>query len=155
MLFAISDVAIGDRNEQAKGIRALLDTVIQALPQVGNLGLLFFLLFFIFAALGVDLFGKLECSEKHPCTGFDKHAHFKDFGMPFLTLFRIATGDNWNGIMKDALRQDDSPHDGKKHLMTALAPTYFVIFVLMAQFVLVNVVVAVLMKKLDVHIERG
>ncbi|CAF5143917.1 unnamed protein product, partial [Rotaria sp. Silwood1] len=55
----------------------------------------------------------------------------------------------------DALRQDDSPHDGKKHLMTALAPTYFVIFVLMAQFVLVNVVVAVLMKKLDVHIERG
>lgn len=43
----------------AKGIRALLDTVIQALPQVGNLGLLFFLLFFIFAALGVELFGRL------------------------------------------------------------------------------------------------
>ena len=43
----------------AKGIRALLDTVVQALPQVGNLGLLFFLLFFIFAALGVELFGRL------------------------------------------------------------------------------------------------
>ncbi|KFM60659.1 Voltage-dependent T-type calcium channel subunit alpha-1H, partial [Stegodyphus mimosarum] len=47
----------------AKGIRALLDTVMQALPQVGNLGLLFFLLFFIFAALGVELFGRLECTE--------------------------------------------------------------------------------------------
>jgi hypothetical protein len=35
--------------------------------------------------------------------------------------------------------------------MTAVAPIYFVIFVLMAQFVLVNVVVAVLMKKLDVN----
>lgn len=34
--------------------------------------------------------------------------------------------------------------------MTAIAPIYFVVFVLMAQFVLVNVVVAVLMKKLDV-----
>lgn len=45
--------------KMAKGIRALLDTVIQALPQVGNLGLLFFLLFFIFAALGVELFGRL------------------------------------------------------------------------------------------------
>lgn len=46
----------------AKGMRALLDTVMQALPQVGNLGLLFFLLFFIFAALGVELFGRLgEC----------------------------------------------------------------------------------------------
>ena len=29
------------------------------LPQVGNWGLLFFLLFFIFAALGVELFGRL------------------------------------------------------------------------------------------------
>ena len=44
----------------ASGIRALLDTVMQALPQVGNLGLLFFLLFFIFAILGVELFGKLS-----------------------------------------------------------------------------------------------
>lgn len=54
--------------KMAKGIRALLDTVMQALPQVGNLGLLFFLLFFIFAALGVELFGRLDC-EKMACQG--------------------------------------------------------------------------------------
>ena len=53
---------------------AVLDTVVQALPQVGNLGLLFFLLFFIFAALGVELFGKLACDEKHPCEGLGEHA---------------------------------------------------------------------------------
>lgn len=41
------------------GIRSLLDTVMRALPQVGNLGLLFFLLFYIFAALGVEMFGRL------------------------------------------------------------------------------------------------
>ena len=45
--------------KMAKGIRSLLDTLMQALPQIGNLGLLFFLLFFIFAALGVELFGRL------------------------------------------------------------------------------------------------
>ena len=99
----------------AKGIRSLLDTVGEALPQVGNLGSLFFLLFFIFAALGVELFGRLgsfeslisylqryflECSEDHPCDGLGEHAHFKNFGMAFLTLFRIATGDNWNGVLK-------------------------------------------------------
>ncbi|CAF5164284.1 unnamed protein product, partial [Rotaria sp. Silwood1] len=39
--------------KMAKVIRALLDTVIQALPEVGNLGLLLFLLFFIYSALGV------------------------------------------------------------------------------------------------------
>jgi hypothetical protein len=45
--------------KMAKAVRALLDTVMQALPEVGNLGLLFFLLFFIFAALGVELFGRV------------------------------------------------------------------------------------------------
>jgi hypothetical protein len=43
----------------AKSVRMLLDTVVQALPEVGNLALLFFLLFFIFAALGVELFGRV------------------------------------------------------------------------------------------------
>jgi len=41
-----------------------------------------------------------ECSALHPCDGLNKHAHFHNFGMAFLTLFRVATGDNWNGIMK-------------------------------------------------------
>ncbi|KAK9701208.1 Ion transport protein [Popillia japonica] len=138
--------------KMAKGIRALLDTVMQALPQVGNLGLLFFLLFFIFAALGVELFGRLECSEKHPCQGLGEHAHFANFGMAFLTLFRVATGDNWNGIMKDTLREDCiSTADCMQNCCVShvIAPIYFVIFVLMAQFVLVNVVVAVLMKHLE------
>ena len=45
--------------KMARSVRALLDTVMQALPEVGNLGLLFFLLFFIFAALGVELFGRV------------------------------------------------------------------------------------------------
>ncbi|KAK3601868.1 hypothetical protein CHS0354_041799 [Potamilus streckersoni] len=138
--------------KMAKGIRALLDTVIQALPQVGNLGLLFFLLFFIFAALGVELFGRLECSEEHPCDGLSDHAHFKNFGMAFLTLFRVATGDNWNGILKDTLRTDCDDSDNCLNnccVNPIIAPVYFVIFVLMAQFVLVNVVVAVLMKHLE------
>ncbi|XP_023221349.1 voltage-dependent T-type calcium channel subunit alpha-1I-like [Centruroides sculpturatus] len=138
--------------KMAKGIRALLDTVMQALPQVGNLGLLFFLLFFIFAALGVELFGRLECTEEFPCEGLGEHAHFRNFGMAFLTLFRVATGDNWNGIMKDTLREScDSSSDCVRNCCVSafIAPLYFVVFVLMAQFVLVNVVVAVLMKHLE------
>merc|ERR1719220_2735351 len=138
--------------KMAKGIRALLDTVMQALPQVGNLGLLFFLLFFIFAALGVELFGRLECDEEYPCQGLGEHAHFRSFGMAFLTLFRIATGDNWNGIMKDTLREEcDASDDCLRNCCVNqyVAPLFFVVFVLMAQFVLVNVVVAVLMKHLE------
>ncbi|XP_041819367.1 voltage-dependent T-type calcium channel subunit alpha-1G [Chelmon rostratus] len=133
--------------KMAVGMRALLDTVMQALPQVGNLGLLFMLLFFIFAALGVELFGDLICDELHPCEGLGRYATFRNFGMAFLLLFRVSTGDNWNGIMKDTLR--DCAHDTSTCYNTVVSPIYFVSFVLTAQFVLVNVVIAVLMKHLE------
>uniref|UniRef100_A0A3Q4HDD5 Voltage-dependent T-type calcium channel subunit alpha n=1 Tax=Neolamprologus brichardi TaxID=32507 RepID=A0A3Q4HDD5_NEOBR len=133
--------------KMAVGMRALLDTVMQALPQVGNLGLLFMLLFFIFAALGVELFGDLICDELHPCEGLGRYATFKNFGMAFLLLFRVSTGDNWNGIMKDTLR--DCAQETGTCYNTVVSPIYFVSFVLTAQFVLVNVVIAVLMKHLE------
>ncbi|XP_061405116.1 voltage-dependent T-type calcium channel subunit alpha-1H-like [Lethenteron reissneri] len=137
----------------ATGMRSLIDTVVQALPQVGNLGLLFLLLFFIYAALGVELFGRLICDDETPCEGLTRHATFENFGMAFLTLFRVSTGDNWNGIMKDTLRECGAglpaePPGCVAHL-PLISPVYFVTFVLTAQFVLVNVVVAVLMKHLE------
>ncbi|XP_034781997.2 voltage-dependent T-type calcium channel subunit alpha-1H-like isoform X1 [Acipenser ruthenus] len=135
--------------KMATGMRALLDTVVQALPQVGNLGLLFMLLFFIYAALGVELFGKLICNDENPCEGLSRHATFENFGMAFLTLFRVSTGDNWNGIMKDTLRECSSEDKHCLSYLPLFSPVYFVTFVLIAQFVLVNVVVAVLMKHLE------
>ncbi|OWK03836.1 hypothetical protein Celaphus_00013778, partial [Cervus elaphus hippelaphus] len=119
--------------KMATGMRALLDTVVQALPQVGNLGLLFMLLFFIYAALGVELFGKLVCNDENPCEGMSRHATFENFGMAFLTLFQVSTGDNWNGIMKDTLR--DCTHDERSCLSSLqfVSPLYFVSFVLTAQ----------------------
>lgn len=51
--------------------------------------------------IGIDFILQIpECDEEYPCQGLGEHAHFKNFGMAFLTLFRVATGDNWNGIMK-------------------------------------------------------
>lgn len=40
------------------------------------------------------------CDELHPCEGLGRYATFRNFGMAFLLLFRVSTGDNWNGIMK-------------------------------------------------------
>ena len=49
---------------------------------------------------------------------------------------------------KDTLR-DCQPEDHCLSYLPLVSPIYFVTFVLMAQFVLVNVVVAVLMKHLE------
>ena len=65
--------------KMAQSVRTLLDTVVQALPEVSNLGLLFFLLFFIFAALGVELFGRVGeyCSVMYLCVQYVFRYHCK------------------------------------------------------------------------------
>uniref|UniRef100_A0A8B9KTV6 Calcium channel, voltage-dependent, T type, alpha 1G subunit n=1 Tax=Astyanax mexicanus TaxID=7994 RepID=A0A8B9KTV6_ASTMX len=124
--------------KMAVGMRALLDTVIQALPQVGYIST------DSFVTLAVCI---TVCDELHPCEGLGRYATFKNFGMAFLLLFRVSTGDNWNGIMKDTLR--DCAQETGTCYNTVVSPIYFVSFVLTAQFVLVNVVIAVLMKHLE------
>lgn len=146
--------------KSAKDLMTLLETVKRSLAQVGNLALLLFLLFFIFAALGIELFGRIECSDSNPCDGFDNDlANFQNFGMAMLVLFRLSTGDNWNGMLKDTLRTtgtqcaDDASELCQmgcyQSMSVTIAPIYFVTFVLVAQFVMLNLVVAVLMQELE------
>uniref|UniRef100_A0A8C4IY04 Calcium channel, voltage-dependent, T type, alpha 1H subunit a n=1 Tax=Dicentrarchus labrax TaxID=13489 RepID=A0A8C4IY04_DICLA len=143
--------------KMATGMRALLDTVMQALPQVNTqceIRKSDFVLFmiFLFYEYGLNmkvLFGIDKCNDSNPCEGLSRHATFENFGMAFLTLFRVSTGDNWNGIMKDTLRECRKEDRQCLTYLPLVSPIYFVTFVLMAQFVLVNVVVAVLMKHLE------
>lgn len=137
------------------GLRSLLSTVAKSLPQVGNLCILLFLVFFIFSALGVELFGKLDCPESNPCLGLDeKHANFKYWAMAMLTLFRIATGNAWSTIMKDALREAPLCNDDIECTYNCcanpmLTPCYFGMFIVISAFMLLNIVIAVLMGNLD------
>jgi len=143
--------------KSAKGLKALLNTVLRSMNQVASIALLMTLVFFIYAAAGVQMFGKLSCDES-PCQGLipDK-AEFRNFPMAMLTLFRVCTGDNGNGIMKDAMRTDciaDEDCDfGQNCCSNAplpgfTVPLYFVSFYLIAQFILLNVIIAVLMAEL-------
>ncbi|XP_034538500.1 voltage-dependent T-type calcium channel subunit alpha-1H-like isoform X1 [Notolabrus celidotus] len=134
---------------KAKKIRVLLNTVIKTLLQVENICLLFMFFFFIYAALGVELFGRLECTEDNPCLGLHRYANFKHFGAALLTLYQVCTGDNWSGILKDTLRECPPGRDGCSSYMNLVSPVYFITFVIMAQFVLANLVVAAIMQALE------
>merc|ERR1711988_1013847 len=140
--------------KSAKGLAALLETTIKSLSQVASVCLLLVLIFFIYAAAGVALFGKLSCTESNECNGLSIHANFENFGMAMLTLFRISTGDNGNGILKDAMRHPPHCDDSADCIVnccadTYIAPLFFMSFTVVAQFVLLNVVVAVLMSELE------
>lgn len=65
----------------------LKDTISQRLPSLN--------LFFTLSSRLPSV-----CNADYPCEGMSRHATFENFGMAFLTLFQVSTGDNWNGIMK-------------------------------------------------------
>lgn len=56
--------------------------------------------FFFFSYQSSFLLSSSVCNQDYPCEGMSRHATFENFGMAFLTLFQVSTGDNWNGIMK-------------------------------------------------------
>ena len=89
----------------AEGLRILVMATFKSLGGVANVGILLFLFFFIYAAAGVEMFGRLACvPDVNECNGLSRHANFENFFIAMLTLFRIWTGDNGNGILKDAMR---------------------------------------------------
>ncbi|XP_028442756.1 voltage-dependent T-type calcium channel subunit alpha-1H-like isoform X2 [Perca flavescens] len=134
---------------KAKKIRVLLKTIMKTLSQVGNICLLFAFFFFIYAALGVELFGRLECTDDNICLGLHRYANFRHFGLALLTLYEVCTGDNWSVIMADTLRECRPDDDGCLSYLSWVSPIFFSSFVVTAQFVLVNLVVAAIMQALD------
>ncbi|KAM8908795.1 voltage-dependent T-type calcium channel subunit alpha-1I-like isoform 2-T2 [Spinachia spinachia] len=132
---------------KAKRIRVLLTTIIKTLSQVGNICLLFLFFFSIYATLGVEFFGQLECAEDDLCLGLNEYVNFKHFGMALFTLFLVCTGDNWSVIMMDTLKQC-RPGECSHYLMW-VSPIYFIAFVVIAQFVLANLVVAVIVQAME------
>lgn len=83
---------------KAKGLRTLLQTLMFSLPALGNVGSVLFLFFFIYAIIGMNLFGQMKWG-----TYLGRHANFSNMPMSLLTLFRMITGECWDGIMQDCM----------------------------------------------------
>ena len=98
----------------AQGLQNLIRTLGRSLKEVSNLGMLLLLLFFITSVMVVEAFGRLcvdsydpspvpgkwdRCILLDPRALLDPHATFTNTGIALLSLFRIATGDDWSNIM--------------------------------------------------------
>ena len=69
--------------QTARGIRKLLLAVVISLPALFNIGALLFLITFIYAIIGINLFGHV----KHQGV-LDDVVNFETFGRSMMLLFR-------------------------------------------------------------------
>ncbi|RHY12784.1 hypothetical protein DYB25_002167 [Aphanomyces astaci] len=80
---------------KAKLMRSLFDTIIIALPAVGNVTGLLMLMYYIFAAVGVQLFAKVGYGPNL----LNRHQNFRTFWLALQTLIGFSTGENWDNFM--------------------------------------------------------
>ncbi|ETW09835.1 hypothetical protein, variant 1 [Aphanomyces invadans] len=99
---------------KAKLMRSLFDTIIIALPAVGNVTGLLMLMYYIFAAVGVQLFAKVGYGTEL----LNRHQNFRTFWLALQTLIGFSTGENWDNFMWElyAVSPESNP--------TCADPTY-------------------------------
>lgn len=76
--------------EGMDGMKQLFRTLIVTLPGLANVAGLLFLLFFIYAIIGVQLFAPVAFYES-----YNEQANFRTFGSAMLLLLRMATGERF------------------------------------------------------------
>ncbi|XP_039469511.1 calcium channel, voltage-dependent, P/Q type, alpha 1A subunit, b [Oreochromis aureus] len=134
---------------QGETIRILLWTFVQSFKALPYVCLLIAMLFFIYAIIGMQLFGNLKLTEDD---GINEHNNFRTFFMALMLLFRSATGEAWQEIMLACLdKKECDPESGndKKECGSTFAYTYFVSFIFLCSFLMLNLFVAVIMDNFE------
>ena len=115
-------------------LRIIVETLLKSIPSMFHITILMSILFFIYGVLGFHLF------HEHDPT------HWRDLAYSLLTLFRIVTLEDWTDVMYKAME-----------LSPAYA-LYFVSFVIVGTFVVINLFIAVVINNLDeakyAHLEK-
>lgn len=106
-------------------LRLIVATLMRSIPSMGNIMLLMGVIFYIYAVAGQQLF-----HEHDP-------VHWRNLGISLLTLFRIVTLEDWTDVMYTAME------------MNVYSWIYFVSFVVLGTFVIINLFIAVVINNLD------
>eukprot|EP01064_Diplonema_japonicum_P002892 TRINITY_DN1187_c2_g1_i1.p1 TRINITY_DN1187_c2_g1~~TRINITY_DN1187_c2_g1_i1.p1 ORF type:complete len:1952 (+),score=341.45 TRINITY_DN1187_c2_g1_i1:184-6039(+) len=135
----------------SKGLNKMFSALLYALPPLFNIGLLVLCVFFVFGVTGVDLFGRLDI-DLNPY--LNRYVNFRNLAEAALLLFQISTGELWIQVMNGCMvsppfctnvcAPDDNYGDCK--CGTDGAILYFLLFMILVSFLMVNLFVAVVLE---------
>jgi len=106
-------------------LRLIVATLVRSLPGLGNVIILLVLIFYMYAVAGYHLFHQHDPE------------HWRSLGIALLTLFRVLTLEDWTDVMYTAMQ------------MHPMAWIYFVSFVVIATFIVINMFIAVVINNLE------
>ncbi|XP_053732384.1 sodium channel, voltage-gated, type I-like, alpha isoform X1 [Synchiropus splendidus] len=146
--------------KSAKGIRTLLFALMMSLPALFNIGLLLFLVMFIYAIFGMSYFAYVKKE-----AGIDDLFNFETFGNSMICLFQITTSGGWDLLLAPILNKNESDCDNtKEHPGSTVVgdcgnPTvgiaFFVSYIIICFLIVVNMYIAVILENFGVATEES
>ncbi|CAE7941681.1 CACNA1B [Symbiodinium sp. KB8] len=137
---------------------SITSTIWVALPGLFQVSALLTLLMFMYACLGVSLFGTIMGTDEAAQSAIDgsyplSDSNFYSFNNAFLLMIRCATGERWHDIMYDlaedkpnctttAQTYEDLQQNGPRGCGSMFAYPYFVSYVLIVLFNMMNLIIA-------------
>jgi len=106
-------------------LRTVVEAMLAALPGMGSIILLMLLIFYVFAVMAVKLYGESMPDE------------FGTLGASLFTLFQLMTLDDWANIVKPVMERHP------------LALLFFLPFILVATFVVLNLFIGVIVESIQ------
>ncbi|XP_069738709.1 voltage-dependent L-type calcium channel subunit alpha-1F-like [Phaenicophaeus curvirostris] len=137
---------------KGEGIRTLLWTFVKSFQALPYVALLIAMIFFIYAVIGMQTFGKLALQDG---TQINRNNNFQTFPQAVLLLFRCATGEAWQEIMLASLPgkrcdpESDAEPGEEFTCGSNFAIVYFISFFMLCAFLIINLFVAVIMDNFD------
>ncbi|XP_041133885.1 voltage-dependent R-type calcium channel subunit alpha-1E isoform X1 [Polyodon spathula] len=140
---------------QGYTIRILLWTFVQSFKALPYVCLLIAMLFFIYAIIGMQVFGNIKVRND---SQINHHNNFRTFFSALMLLFRSATGESWQEIMLSCTAgKPCETHNGNSSSSSATNETcgtdfayfYFVSFIFFSSFLMLNLFVAVIMDNFE------
>ncbi|KAJ7401871.1 hypothetical protein BTVI_91846 [Pitangus sulphuratus] len=140
----------------AKGIRTLLFALMMSLPALFNIGLLLFLVMFIYAIFGMANFAFVKMDD-----GIDDMFNFQTFANSMLCLFQITTSAGWDGLLSPILNTGPPYCDPSINGIVgecgkpAIGIIYFVSYIIISFLIVVNMYIAVILENFNAATEES
>lgn len=106
-------------------LRMLINSLLKAMPQLGYVLLLMFIIFYIYAAVGATFFAEIN------------PVLWGDVSISLLTLFRVMTFEDWTDVMYETMA------------VYPLSWTYYLTFIFLTAFAFLNMVIGIVVNVLE------
>ncbi len=103
-------------------LRLLINALLTAIPRMGYIALLMFVIFYIYAAVGSILFGQIN------------KELWGDVSISMLTLFRVSTFEDWTDVMYETMA------------VYPISWIYYLTFIFLTAFIFLNMMVGTILE---------